>query len=221
MMPNKDLIKSRKQFVGQKRKAARSNESVAAAKMALGQPSKKGPSDAALRKKFFVKTRAQELKAAGKKVDRKKLAARYESGKVKRSEFYAGGLKEKTKRTEAAKPKPTVARKNYGSARSFEGTSSKSSSGSSVLSGAAAAAAAKMALGQPYSRSGTSTAKTTTKPAPKSTTTTTAPKKSSPKPTVAPKSKPSPKPTVAPKPTVPPKPKAGPKPTVPPKPKKK
>jgi hypothetical protein len=55
MMPNKDLIKSRKQFVGQKRKAARSNESVAAAKMALGQPSKKGPSDAALRKKFLAR----------------------------------------------------------------------------------------------------------------------------------------------------------------------
>lgn len=107
-MPNKDLIKARKQFVGQRRKAARSNEMTAAAKMALGQPSKKGPSDAASRKAFFIKTRAQELKAAGKKVDRKKLAARYESGKVKREEFYAGGAKEKAKRAAAAKPKPTT-----------------------------------------------------------------------------------------------------------------
>ena len=141
-MPNKDLIKARKQFVGQRRKAARSNEMEAAAKMALGQPSKRGPSDAASRKAFFIKTRVEELKAAGKKVDRKKLAARYESGKVKREEFYAGGAKEKARRQAAAKPKPTTgsskpstkpsakpstkpASKPTGSVRAFESPSKK------------------------------------------------------------------------------------------------
>lgn len=170
-MPNKDLIKARKQFVGQKRKAARSNESVAAAKMALGQPSKKGPSDAALRKKFFIKTRTEELKAAGKKVDRKKLAARYESGKVKREEFYAGGSKEKTKRIEAAKPKPQVAPKKYGSARAFETATSKSvASAAKDTKGYGAAAA--MALGQPAGKKSLTTTSTTKKSTTKKSTTT-------------------------------------------------
>ena len=155
-MPNKDLIKARKQFVGQRRKAARSNEMEAAAKMALGQPSKRGPSDAASRKAFFIKTRVEELKAAGKKVDRKKLAARYESGKVKREEFYAGGTKEKARRQAAAKPKPKVASKKYGSARAFESATSKPSS-TTAKDTKGYSAAAYMALGQPSRKSGSST----------------------------------------------------------------
>lgn len=172
-MAKQDLIKARKQFVGQKRKAARSNENVAAAKMALGQPSKKGPSDAALRKKFFIKTRTEELKAAGKKVDRKKLAARYESGKVKREGFYAGGAKEKAKRIEAAKPKPKVAPKKYGSARAFETATSKSgSSAPAAKNNKGYSEAAYMALGQPAGKKSTTTTSTTKKSTTKKSTTT-------------------------------------------------
>lgn len=174
-MPNKDLIKARKQFVGQKRKAARSNESVAAAKMALGQPSKKGPSDAALRKKFFIKTRTEELKAAGKKVDRKKLAARYESGKVKREEFYAGGSKEKAKRIAASKPKPDTkggSRGSTGSARSWESTPSKVTGTTSAKDTKGYSASAYMALGQPAAKKSTTTTSTTKKSTTKKSTTT-------------------------------------------------
>lgn len=160
-MPNKDLIKARKQFVGQKRKASRSNENVAAAKMALGQPSKKGPSDAASRKAFFIKTRAQELKAAGKKVDRSKLAARYETGKVKREEFYAGGAKEKSKRIAAAQPKPkpkVVAKDNKGYAAAAytalgQPASKKSLTTTKMVKDSKGySSAAAMALGQPYGK---------------------------------------------------------------------
>lgn len=83
-MPNKDLIKARKKFVGSKRGS--------------------GKSDAQLRRQFFVKTRMEEMASKGKTVDadtRKRLVERYKSGKVKREEFYAGGAKEKARRLDA------------------------------------------------------------------------------------------------------------------------
>ena len=156
-MPNKDLIKARKQAVGKARAKRAGAESAAG--IALGQPTgrSKSAGDAAARKRFFVKTRSQELKAAGKKVDRAKLAKRYESGKVKRAaEFYAGGKKEAAKRVEAAKPKPkpNMGRTGIGSARGFEGTGTTGGSDTKNYK-----AAAYMALGQ---SAGKSTSKSTT-----------------------------------------------------------
>lgn len=94
-MPNKDLIESRKRYVGSNRGS--------------------GKSDAQLRRQFFVRTRMQELRAEGKNVGagtRKRLLERYKSGKVKRSEFYAGGEKEQARRRAAtAKSKPTAGTK--------------------------------------------------------------------------------------------------------------
>lgn len=45
-------------------------------------------SPAEARKRFFVQTRAKELRAAGKEVNRAALRKQFESGKVKRQEFY-------------------------------------------------------------------------------------------------------------------------------------
>lgn len=66
------------------------------------------------RKRFFVQTRAQELKAAGKPVDRKALRQQYESGKVKRQGFYTeGDLKRIAARTTTTTTTSTTTPKPY------------------------------------------------------------------------------------------------------------
>lgn len=181
-MPNKDLMKARKQYVG-KARAKRAGAEQAAA-MALGQPTgrSKTAGDAVARKRFFIKTRTAELKAAGKKVDVSKLAARYDSGKVKRTEFYAGGKKEAAKRQASSVAKTSSVK--TGSAKTFEGKvvpyskpktfegkalPSKTVATKTATSGVGLREAAKMALGQMNGKSSVAPAK---KVAPTTTTTT-------------------------------------------------
>lgn len=69
------------------------------------------------RKRFFVQTRVQELSAAGKPVDRKKLRQQFTSGNVKRKGFYTEGDLQKIAAQKAASSKstPTDVTNNAGS----------------------------------------------------------------------------------------------------------
>ena len=60
------------------------------------------------RKRFFVQTRVQELSAAGKPVDRKKLRQQYTSGNVKRKGFYTEGDLQKIAAQKAASSSSTT-----------------------------------------------------------------------------------------------------------------
>lgn len=133
-MPNKDMIKARKQFVGANRGS--------------------GKSDVQLRRKFFVKTRLEEMRSAGKTVDagtRKRLVERYKSGNVKRAEFYAGGEKERAKRRSAGETKPAAApsRPSYKPTGTTEATA-KATGGTLVKGSKAGAAGARIAEGRKY-----------------------------------------------------------------------
>jgi hypothetical protein len=134
-MPNKDMIKARKQFVGANRGS--------------------GKSDAQLRRKFFVKTRLEEMRSAGKTVDagtRKRLVERYKSGNVKRAEFYAGGEKERAKRRSAGEAKPAAAASRPAS-KPTVGTSmatANAKGGTLVKGSKAGAAGARVAEGRKY-----------------------------------------------------------------------
>ena len=59
------------------------------------------------RKRFFVQTRAQELTAAGKEVNRKQLRQQFTSGNVKRKGFYTEGDLQRIASQKAASSKST------------------------------------------------------------------------------------------------------------------
>jgi len=59
------------------------------------------------RKRFFVQTRAQELSAAGKEVNRKQLRQQFTSGNVKRKGFYTEGDLQKIAAQKAASSRST------------------------------------------------------------------------------------------------------------------
>lgn len=134
-MPNKDLIKSRKQFVGSRRGS--------------------GKSDAQLRRQFFVKTRLEEMRSKGKTVDagtRKRLVERYKSGKIQREEFYAGGAKEKARRMGAgAKAKPSASPSKATAPTVGTSYATAKATGGTLVKGSKAGAAGKrVAEGRKY-----------------------------------------------------------------------
>jgi len=66
----------------------------------VAEARKRGVDAKTARKRYYVQTRAAELTAAGKKVDRAALRKKFESGGVTREGFYAPGDKKRKKRVD-------------------------------------------------------------------------------------------------------------------------
>lgn len=85
---------------------------VAARKQAVGRMRAKGVDAATARKRNYVRTRAAELEAQGKTVDRAALRKKFESGQVSRAGFYKAGekaaLRKKSAGTKSSGPKMNV-----------------------------------------------------------------------------------------------------------------
>lgn len=77
----------------------------------VGEARKKGLDARTARKRYYVQTRAAELTAAGKKVDRAALRKKFESGGVTRDGFYNEQDKKRNAASRRkAKPKPNRTR---------------------------------------------------------------------------------------------------------------
>lgn len=85
---------------------------VAARKQAVGAMKEKGVKAGTARKRFYVQTRAEELKSNGVKVDktkRQELRKKFDSGDVSRKGFYKKGEKKaKTAASTKTKMAPAV-----------------------------------------------------------------------------------------------------------------
>ena len=81
----------------------------------VGEARKKGMDAKTGRKRFYVSTRAAELTAKGKKVDRAALRKKFETGGVTREGFYAPGDKKRGKGS-GTKSGSNMPKGNYGDA---------------------------------------------------------------------------------------------------------
>lgn len=101
---------------------------VAARKQAVGRMRAKGVDAATARKRNYVRTRAAELEAQGKTVDRAALRKKFESGQVSRAGFYKAGEKAAL-RKKSAGTKSSGSKMNVGDAKDRMGQKPKAGVG--------------------------------------------------------------------------------------------